>query len=926
MSLSDPTPSDSSSPGAACPQSSGPVWAQVVQDLLRLYAPQGAFMGQLDGRYTLVTAQDITPQARQALEPPDAWLDSGVLDWVSADGHLLGLLWSPGGVGASVVQIFDRLLAPRSQEICTADFQLLLTQLPQPTVWLDMEMNVLEVSHSFLTLFGLERSAVKGKNVCDLGLPLDAAALETALQGRSAEASDGQSAAAMPVLSGQVWLLPSVRSFFTGQQAGMLLTLEDVTQAQQGQEWLQTLLRGLGVPAAVVNLDGEIQQAGRALTELTSSAEQGDSALKGTRLQELPFLNDIGRKTAQNLLTLAAEGGAALAQLERWQGLPLTLELRRSPVRPDLLVAQLGESTPSRSGASKDLVLLQKVLNQQHTATLLLDRHGAVQLINDEAAQLFGVDAARLLGKDLARQLPLLSIELLGGDDRPLSLPKFSAGQGDWSEHFPFSAEVTLVTPAQGRRAMALEIVPVNSAGQARTVAGDLLMLTLRDLTDLRRAQAQATYGAYHDGLTGLYNRAGLRRHLAGLGSEAAAQASTVAVLELDEYAGLNTASGQTAIHHLLMQLAASFRNLTSAYGGEAARLGDGSFALWLPGVPAKKAAALLEQATQGPFRLGQSSTSLTFGIGLAEGGPQPDTALGNAEIAAQYAQRCGRGQTVPYHADLRTQLAETFRLEQALRDTVSSGQLKLHYQPVLNLHTGRLTGAEALLRWERISTQLSPQELLEMAARLGLLQTLSDWVMREALQQQRSWNDLWPDFRMGINLSLEELRQPDALGGLWPLLQGLEAQGSPRPSIEITAASSANLRPQDVEILGQLSATGSELWLDQFGEGIMSLSSLTAFPLTGLKLHPRMVAVLGDSERGADLVAATIDLAGRLGLQVSASGVETEEQKELLTRLGCDYAQGYAISPPLRASALGDWLRLHPAGTPGAPQQDADQ
>lgn len=886
----------------------GPLWPRVVQDLLGLYAPQASFLGQLGGSYLRVSAQSIEPQAQQALDPPGEWLDQGVLDWVSVDGHLLGLLWSPEGVSPEVTELFNRLLATQQGTAATADFELLLTQLPQPTAWLDMELRVLETSRSFLDLFRLERSDAVGHNVRQLGLPVQVRYLEEAVQGRQPEWPEWETEDPRDP-EHTLWLRSTVQPFFTGQQSGLLWSLQDITDERQKGEWLRSLLDGLGVPAAVIDLSGEIQQANQALGELS-----GLEGLTGECLQELTLFSEAGKRTVQGLITLAAEGGAALAHPERRKGQPLTLELRRSAARPDLLVAQLSEgraaSAVKPDAADEDQALLQEVLNQQHTATLLVDRSGVLRLINDQAAQLSGTDAARLLGKNLRRQMELLGINLFSASGEPFQL-------NPWIETLPHSAEVILESPGQGRRPMALNIGPVSPVGsqEDRSVPSDLLLITLRDLSDLKRAQAQATYGAYHDQLTGLYNRAGLRRFLAQPDTP---QSGTVAVVELDEYAAMTTATESTAIHHLLMQLAASFRSLAATHQGEAARLGDGTFALWLPGLSMKRAGLATEQVTQGSFRVGKSTTGLTFATGLAETGNQsPDVALGNAEIAAQFARRRGRGQVTPYHDELRVQLAETFRLEQSLRDSVSSGQLKLHYQPTLHLESGQISGAEALLRWERISTRLSPHELLELAARLRLLQPLSDWVMREAMQQQRAWNELWPNLRVGINVSLEELRQPGALGALWPLLEQLEQQGSPLPNIEISATSMVDFRQQDAGVLQQLHEAGAALWLDHFGEGVMSLTSLTEFPLTGLKLHPQMMSGLERGGRGPDLVAATLDLAGRLNLQVTAVGVETPGQLDALKRLGCHQAQGYAISPPLKATALSDWLRDH---TPGGP------
>ncbi|MDO4264166.1 MAG: PAS domain S-box protein, partial [Deinococcus sp.] len=450
----------------------GPLWPQVIQDLLGLYAPQASFLGQLGGTYLRISAQSIEPQHQQDLEPPGEWLDQGVLDWVSVDGHLLGLLWSPEGVGAEVGELFNRLLAGQQGAASGADFELLLTQLPQPTAWLDMELRVLDVSHSFLALFGLERGEVVGQNVRQLGLPVQMRHLEEAVQGRQPEQPEWEGADPRTP-ERTLWLRSTVQPFFTGHQSGLLWSVQDITEERQKGEWLRSLLDGLGVPAAVINLAGEIQQANQALGDLS-----GLEGLTGECLQDLALFSDAGKRTVQGLITLAAEGGAALAHPERRRGQPLTLELRRSAARPDLLVAQLSEGRSAGAvkadAAGEDQALLQEVLNQQHTATLLVDRSGVLRLINDQAAQLSGTDAARLLGKNLRRQLELLGINLFTASGEPFQV-------NPWVATLPHSTEVLLETPGQGRRPMELNISPVSAAGaqENRQVPGDLLMVTL---------------------------------------------------------------------------------------------------------------------------------------------------------------------------------------------------------------------------------------------------------------------------------------------------------------------------------------------------------------------------------------------------------------------------------------------------------------
>lgn len=880
------------------PPSAAPMWPQVVQDLLRLYAPTASFAGQLDHSSVRIDTGGIQPLPAGPLDPPEEWLDSGVLDWISVDGHLLGLLWSPAGVPTEVIELLNLFLGSLQRGMSAPDFQMLLTQLPMPTAWLDMNLKVLEVSRSFLELFGMQHSEVVGHTVRNLPLGQALKMLEDAAQGHGQPDEWPQWSLPDPQNPGQLrWLRTAVKPFYTGQQSGLLWTVQDISAEQQQRERLQALLSGLGVPAAILNLEGEIQQANQALQDLNAES------LGGRRLQQLALFSREGQQTVSGLLPLAADGGAALAKVERHTGGTLQLELRRPPEHPGLLVAQVSE--PARRnqgpGADEKLTLLQEVLNQQNTATLLVDNWGNIQLINDQAARIAGVDAARLLGKDLVQQIVQLDINLLTpqGEAMPLA---------EWlNVPLPYQAEISLESPALGRRPMELRIsavVPQHAASGTR----QLLMVTLRDLSELKRAQAQAAYGVHHDQLTGLPNRAGLRQRLSQLPTP---QSGALMVAELDEYAALTTATDITAIHHLLMQLAASFRTLATNHGGDAARLSDNTFAAWLPGLTLEEARAAAAQAVRGPFRLGRDTADLTFAVGLDTIHSQPlDTALGNAEIAAQYARRRGRGQVTVYSEALRSQLAETFRLEQSLRDSVATGQLNLHYQPTLHLSSREITGAEALLRWQRPDQQLPPHELLEMAVQLGLLGPLSDWVVREALQQQLVWNELRPQFRLGINVSLNELRQPGALGALWPLLEQFTERGVPLPNIEISAGSLSEFSAEDASILEQLHKGGAAVWVDHFGDGPLSLMALTEVPVHGLKLHPKLVAHLTQGGRRADLVAGTLDLAGRMGLEVTAVGVETDEQLERLRQLGCQQAQGYAIAPPMAASELSTWLR----------------
>ncbi|WP_146009596.1 putative bifunctional diguanylate cyclase/phosphodiesterase, partial [Deinococcus planocerae] len=533
-------------------------------------------------------------------------------------------------------------------------------------------------------------------------------------------------------------------------------------------------------------------------------------------------------------------------------------------------------------------------------AALLVDPAGRTQLVSERAAELLGLEGSRLLGVPLTRALPDLGVRLHTPGGAPLAFPDLRAE----SLTLPLETELLLVRPDGGGRH--LEVRGTLLPGEAPGARPGLL-LTLRDVSALRHAQARLRHGARHDPLTGLLNRAGLR--------EALVQGApgTALCLDLDGFGALNAALGRTACDHLLIGVAARLGDLADARGGRAARLGDDAFALFLPhSGPPETAGALtaaLRSAFTAPVRAGRQAVPLTFALGVAPVGLGDDgAALADAETALTHARRRGRAQASTFGPGLREEVADPFRLEEALREALSGeGEgLTLHYQPALHLASGRVTGAEALLRWTHPALgELPPAQVLPLAARAGLMAPLAGWVLRRAVEEGRAWRATHPGLRLSVNLSLGGQWCPTDLEELLPFLA---EHGS--PDVEVGAGCLLDPGEGTLDLLEALRERGARLWVDDFGEGTTSLSALSRHPLTGIKLHPNLTARLPGDPRGVTLVEATLDLARRLGWQVTAVGVESAAGLELLRGLGCDAVQGHAVCPPLDPEAFGAWLR----------------
>jgi diguanylate cyclase (GGDEF)-like protein/PAS domain S-box-containing protein len=466
------------------------------------------------------------------------------------------------------------------------------------------------------------------------------------------------------------------------------------------------------------------------------------------------------------------------------------------------------------------------------------------------------------------------------------------------------------------------------------------VVVTTRDVTAQKALEAQLQHNAFHDALTGLANRALFADRLEHALARTDRHATPVAVLfvDLDDFKAVNDGAGHSAGDDLLVAVAERLRRVLRP-SDTIARLGGDEFAVLIEDAadPARTAATAdrLLAALSEPFpgAAGDEQVRVTASVGIATGAAgQHDAAelLRHADVAMYAAKEAGKGRSAIFAPDMDSAIIGQLRLKAELARAVEQGEFVVHYQPTVELESGRLSGVEALVRWEHPTRGLVPPlDFIPLAEQTGLIVPIGRFVLREACRQMSAWHRDFttrPPMTVSVNLSARELDEPGLVGSVREALE--DAQLDPAHLVlEITETLLLVDLPTTVGTLLELRALGVRLAVDDFGTGYSSLAYLENLPVDILKIDKSFVDRIADQagslpleDGGAQrsvMVSAISQLAHALSLQMVAEGIEAPEQVTTLRGLDCQYGQGYYFARPLTPDALGDLLHRQ-ADEPG--------
>jgi diguanylate cyclase (GGDEF)-like protein/PAS domain S-box-containing protein len=576
--------------------------------------------------------------------------------------------------------------------------------------------------------------------------------------------------------------------------------------------------------------------------------------------------------------------------------------LWRADQEPDSTLAVVRDIT-KRKQVEEDLVFASKVFEHSIEGIVVTDCNGTILQVNPAFTAITGYSQEEAIGKNP---------RLLKSHKHPKSFYQSMWGQlaaeGQWAgeiwnrrktgEVYPEWLTINAVRDPQGRITNYVSI--------------------FHDITELKRQQQALEHQAQHDALTGLPNRVLFHDRLEMALKRMKRRGRKVALLslDLDNFKNINDGFGHLTGDNLLVELAERLMAQLRT-GDTLARQGGDEFLILLPDMEdiddvSVIAQRLLTCLQQQPFRHRDIEYCVTASIGVTiapNDGTQAATLIKNADMAMYRAKKLGRDNFQYFTPELDAQAHRRISLESQLRKGIEQGELELHYQPIVSSSTGRIHGAEALVRWRHDGTLVSPGEFIPLAEESGLILPLGEWVLRTAAGQAKQWQDAGHRLALSVNLSSRQFSGQNLVRLYQDILAatGLE---SGRLYFEITESMLMGEIDKAQRILDDLRQVGGKFYLDDFGTGYSSLSYLKRLPLDGLKIDRSFIRDLAADADSRAIAAAVVSLAQTLNLAIVAEGVETVEQLTILHAMHPMLIQGFLASRPVPADQFDVLLR----------------
>jgi diguanylate cyclase (GGDEF)-like protein len=624
--------------------------------------------------------------------------------------------------------------------------------------------------------------------------------------------------------------------------------------------------------------DGMAQRSGGGVAAQRDVVDGSERLIAEARLPGVPINLTAGTTVAAALADWRTEAGYLI-------GLTIVL-----------VVAIGGTGAVVVQFFRRQSIQLDSTLNNLSQGVCMYDEHRRLILCNDRYAEMFhlppeltgpGTTLSQVFDHQISRGLYPGS----GPDEYIRGMMAIIAAGEPASTVTEFSDERAMVTVF-------------------RPAPGGGFVTTVEDITEQKRAEKRIAHIAHHDSLTGLHNRAAFSDYLATTIDETLGASRTFAILclDLDRFKEVNDLYGHLVGDALLREVA---RRLQAVAGGAfLARVGGDEFIVITVGDEQAAAVGQLAQqlraALSGDIEVAGRQLRIGLSIGIAScplDGTDPETLLANADVALYRAKAEGRDAIRFFEAEMAAQLRDRRELQHDLQSALANDELRLDFQPLARID-GAIVGFEALVRWHHPSRGVvTPGIFIPLTEQDGLIVAMGEWILRAACREAASWPN---QLQISVNLSPVQFRNDDIVRLVHETLieTGLDAG---RLELEITEGVLIDDFSRAMSILRRLKSLGVRIALDDFGTGYSSMSYLQAFPFDMIKIDRNFISNLECSAQSKALLRGVIGLARGLELPVTAEGVETRAQLDVLTRAGCDLVQGFLIGRPASIDAYAE-------------------
>ncbi len=660
-----------------------------------------------------------------------------------------------------------------------------------------------------------------------------------------------------------------------------------------------------GTPVGLGVLDG----AGRVVfvnDDMASLFGQDPPELIGQDL--VRFLDQPQRPAARKTLRQATRTGRVSAASWRVRATgkrPFEIALQPRPLAglngDQLYVIVAKGKQQQRNGPVQRQALLASIAEECDEAIIGIGPGEVIEIWNHAAGELFGWEEKEALGASMSMLVP---------PDRQLEASELLSRA--WAGEVVRRVETVRICKQGSRVEVSVSLAPLRD--RAGHVTG--VSQVIRDITQQKASERALAFQAMHDHLTGLPNRSLLEDRMGHALERCRREGQNIGVMffDLDHFKTVNDTAGHDVGDKLLRAVAARLRQSVRSVD-TVARMGGDEFVVLVEDITDDAQLDVVVSHIMGSFTepvvLADRQLWVSVSAGVVSGGPSSTVAqlLSQADAAMYQAKGRSRGSVCHYDPRTRPDLEKRAEGSRLLRLALEANQLMAHYQPIVDLHTGSLVGAEALIRWQDPLRGLVPaKDFVPLAEELGLVGEIGDVVLASVASQVKQWSKMSPHFKVAVNVSPLQLRGTSLLNSV----RGLMNDGVDPGSIVLEVTESAVMEDAttSTSLLGELREFGFGIAIDDFGTGYSSLAYLKQLPATTVKVDQAFTSQLPDPH-DLSIVMAILSIADTYGLDVVAEGIETAEQAELLKELGCPQGQGYHFARPVPPGQLTSLLEI---------------